>query len=47
VKRSLYSGLFILLKQKIDLGAEVLLALVQQVQRVFVSLVLGDVRTPV
>ena len=46
-KRSLYSGLFILLKQKLDLTVDVLFALVQEVHRAFISLVLGDVRTPV
>ena len=44
-KRSLYSGLFILLKQKIGLAMEVLEALVHGVQRAFVCMVLGDVRT--
>jgi hypothetical protein len=44
-KRSLYSGLFILLKQKIDLAIEELEALVQGVLVVFIGMVLGDVRT--
>jgi len=44
-KRSLYSGLFILLRQKIGLAMEVLEALVQGVQMAFVSMVLGNVRT--
>jgi hypothetical protein len=46
-KRSLYSGLFILLKQKINLATEVLEALVRAVQLAFTRMVLGDVRSPV
>jgi hypothetical protein len=41
----LYSGLFILLKQKIDLSTNEKKSLIRQVQQSFVSLVLGDVRT--
>ena len=41
---TLYSGLFILLKQKISLPHQVLKRLISAVQRVFACLVLGDVR---
>jgi hypothetical protein len=44
---TLYSGLFILLKQKIQLAAETLQRLIRQVQRSFKLLVHGDVRTNV
>jgi hypothetical protein len=43
----LYSGLFILLKQKIQIGIEALQKLIGQVQRSFAALVWGDVRTNV
>jgi hypothetical protein len=41
----LYSGLFVLLKQKITLSHEVLKQVILAVQRAFSSLVLGRVRT--
>ena len=41
----LYSGLFILLKRKVNLSARVLRKLVRQVLNLFSSLVWGDVRT--
>ena len=45
LKRSLYSDLFILLRQKIELAIAELEALVQGVQMAFVSMVLGNLRT--
>lgn len=45
LKRSLYSDLFILLRQKIELAIAELEALVQGVQMAFVSTVLGNLRT--
>ena len=44
---ALYSGLFVLLKQKILLAHDVLQGIIRAVQKVFAQLVLGDVRTPV
>ena len=44
---ALYSGLFVLLKQKILLASEVLQGIIHAVQQAFAQLVLGDVRTPV
>lgn len=41
----LYSGLFVLLKQKIQIAADALERIMQQVNRAFRLLVLGDVRT--
>ena len=44
---TLYSGLFILLKQKIQLALDALQRLIRQVQCAFKLLVLGNVRTNV
>ena len=42
---ALYSGLFVLLKQKILIASDVLQGIIRAVQRSFARLVLGDVRT--
>lgn len=44
-KRDLYSGLFILLKRKLNVASELLLSLVQTVLNAFAAMVRGDVRT--
>lgn len=44
-KRDLYSGLFILLKRKINVASELLQTLVQTVLNAFAAMVRGDVRT--
>ena len=42
---ALYSGLFVLVKQKIQIAAEALERIMQQVKSAFRLMVLGDVRT--
>ena len=44
---ALYSGLFVLLKQKILVTDNVLQGIIHAVQQAFAWLVLGDVRIPV